>query len=125
HRRDLIAQHLESIAPRPSELVHGVPPALDEMLMRLLEKEPRRRLGYAVDVIAALAALGAGSDKAPTAARPRSYLYRPGFGGRRRELYGLMRLLPASRLDPTSLVAIGGEGGIGKTRLVVDGHQAG
>jgi eukaryotic-like serine/threonine-protein kinase len=46
--------HLREQALPPSELACGVPAQLDELVLRLLAKEPRARLGYADDVAAAL-----------------------------------------------------------------------
>jgi hypothetical protein len=47
--------HLLEPPPAPSRLVQGVPPALEALLLRLLAKRPRDRLGYAADVADALA----------------------------------------------------------------------
>ena len=51
---EVLRQHLEAPAPRPSALVEGVPYELDELVLSLLSKDPRDRLGYATDVAAAL-----------------------------------------------------------------------
>jgi serine/threonine protein kinase len=47
--------HLLEPPPAPSRLVQGLPPALEALMLRLLAKRPRDRLGYAADVADALA----------------------------------------------------------------------
>jgi eukaryotic-like serine/threonine-protein kinase len=117
--RELRRAHLEAEPVAPSARDPGVPPALDALVLRLLEKRPEDRLGHAQDVEQALAALGA--DEVPEAKgwpQPRAYLYRPGLSGRD-------EVLPALRghvLDAgaAALVLVGGESGVGKTRLTME-----
>ena len=106
----VIAQHL-SAPPRPvSELVDGVPPALDELLLRLLAKEPADRPASAGEVRDALAGLrGAGA----WAAAPR----REPLVGRERELAVAADALRGARDGALRVVALSGEPGMGKTRL--------
>jgi serine/threonine protein kinase/tetratricopeptide (TPR) repeat protein len=49
--------HLLEPPPSPSRLVQGVPAALENLILRLLAKRPRDRLGYAAEVAEALAAV--------------------------------------------------------------------
>ncbi|MFO0592908.1 MAG: protein kinase [Polyangiaceae bacterium] len=57
-QRMILRQHVAMTPPRPSEIAHGVRSDLDDLVLRLLEKNPRARLGYADAVAAALAAAG-------------------------------------------------------------------
>lgn len=109
--------HLELVPRPPSELVPDLPPALDELVLRLLEKVPARRLGHADDVARVLEALGAPAlpQEGPPA---RDYLYRPGLVGRAGPLAALDEQLVRSRGRRGGLVVIVGESGVGKTRLV-------
>ncbi|EYF01028.1 serine/threonine-protein kinase [Chondromyces apiculatus] len=122
----VLSMHLYATPLPPSSLVEGVPPALDALLMRLLQKRPEDRLGYADDVAAALGALG-GDDidlvAAPAwqrAPKPQPYLYRPGLAGRGealRTLHGLLRRLQEGH---GGIAFLAGESGIGKTRLAME-----
>ena len=116
--------HLSLRPVRPSSMVDGVPLALEAIVLRLLAKDPRDRFGHADDVAAALAALGMGTGTGTgdlaEAYRPSAYLYRPGLSGRG----GLVGTLCA-QLRPVSdgrgvFVALGGESGVGKTRLAAE-----
>ncbi|WP_437508682.1 serine/threonine-protein kinase [Sorangium sp. So ce1099] len=126
----VLSMHLYAEPLPASELVSDVPPELDALIARLLKKRPEDRLGYADDVATALAKLGAddaparqGEARAP-AAQP--YLYRPRLAGRGEALRQLSEALErAQERRQGSLVFVGGESGVGKTRLAVEAaHQA-
>jgi tetratricopeptide (TPR) repeat protein len=112
-------QHFESEPRAPSQLVGGLPPELDALVLRLLAKDPRERYGYADDVAAALARLGAENGIA-TAPRPRAYLYRPRFAGHEETLRQIEQHLSRLRGGRGSCLFVGGESGIGKTRLAME-----
>ncbi|WP_437958687.1 AAA family ATPase [Sorangium sp. So ce119] len=125
----VLSMHLYAEPLPASELVADVPPELDALIARLLKKRPEERLGYADDVATALARLGA--DDAPPrhearapAAQP--YLYRPRLAGRGEALRQLSEALErAQERRQGGLVFVGGESGVGKTRLAVEAaHQA-
>ena len=106
--------------PPPSRFVGGLPEALDELVLALLAKEPGQRIGHADVVAAELAELGAGNG-APPGPAPRPHLYRPTLAGRGQVLQRLGRLLSENlRAGRGALVFLGGESGIGKTRLAVE-----
>ncbi len=50
HHYDVVAQHLFETPIPPSERVRGIPPALNQLVMRMLAKERQDRIGYA-DVV--------------------------------------------------------------------------
>jgi serine/threonine protein kinase/predicted ATPase len=116
----VIYGHLRERPLAPSELASGVPRQLDELVLRLLAKEPSERLGYAGDVATALEALGAATEPLAAAPQPRPYLYRPGFAGREAALDELRQQLSALEHGDAGLVLIGGESGAGKTRLALE-----
>ncbi len=124
---ELVGKHLLATPTRPSELVSGVTPALDELVLRLLAKSPRDRIGHAADVASALAKIGAGADSgyAVEAPKPRAYLYRPGFTGRDEVFRKLRQPIDAAKNGVGSMVCLAGESGVGKTRLATElGRQA-
>jgi eukaryotic-like serine/threonine-protein kinase len=108
--------------PRPSELIDGVPPDLDDLVAGLLASRPQDRIGYAADVIEALDAadlpgeVDRRSDRVPSPRR--SYLYRPRLVGRASEIARLWPRLEAIRTGVRAALFIGGESGCGKTMLV-------
>jgi predicted ATPase/serine/threonine protein kinase len=112
--------HLEAVPPRLSELRDGVPAELEALVQRLLAKRPEERLGHADDVAAALAGLGAANGFAEEAPRPRAYLYRPRFAGRAETIEAIGARLRRLGARGGDLVLVGGESGVGKTRLVME-----
>ena len=115
--RDIIAGHLNR-APLPlSAFVDDVPPGLETLIMRLLEKDPSDRLGYADDVAAALDALGvpfrAIADEPPAQA----YLYRPRMIGRTAVQTRACVPVRAAAGGGGGVILIAAESGAGKTTL--------
>jgi len=104
----------------PNRLVQGVPEALDELILRLLVKSPRDRIGHARTVMAALARLGGevGDWTADLAAR--DYLYRPGFVGREAVLEPLERRIREGSSGAGRCIFLRGRSGAGKTRMIME-----
>ncbi|WP_437924723.1 AAA family ATPase [Sorangium sp. So ce291] len=116
----VLFQHLFEAPIPPSVRASGVPDALDRLILRLLEKRPQDRLGYADDVAAALEALGA-EPPPESGPRPRAYLYRPDFTGRGGALSVIGAAMKrAERAGPGGVVLVRGESGVGKTRLAME-----
>jgi eukaryotic-like serine/threonine-protein kinase len=112
--------HLDRTPVPPGARADGVPRELENLILQLLEKKPQNRLGYADDVASALRALGTGAG-GPRKGDRQSYLYRPEFVGRERPLQELGSAL--DRLATTGRGGrfhIGGESGVGKTRLALE-----
>jgi serine/threonine protein kinase/tetratricopeptide (TPR) repeat protein len=103
----------------PSEIVLGVPRGLDELVLRLLAKDPRDRIGHADDVAAALATLGARDWPRAGLPRGRAYLYQPRLVGRSDALDTMLEGVDSSR-KLGGLLLLGGESGIGKTSLAAE-----
>jgi predicted ATPase len=104
----------------PSELVEGVPQQLEDLVLRLLSKRPQERLGHADVVAAALERLGAQNGASAAGPRPRAVLYRPGLAGREAEIETCRQLLDRLHRGQGGVLLIGGESGIGKTRLAME-----
>ena len=116
----LIARHLQGQPVLPSQLVQGVPPELDSAILKLLAKDLLSRFGYADEVAAGLAEINADGKRLPEFHTPRPYLYRPGFSGRNAILAELTELRESAILGSGAFVLLGGESGIGKTRLAME-----
>ncbi|HEY0710148.1 MAG TPA: protein kinase, partial [Polyangia bacterium] len=128
----------------PSSLVEGVSPRLDALMLRLLARRPRDRIGYASDVaqaiaevIATLAPTSHGSQslaRLPASVRPTApapepaagfYLYRPEMVGRQAPAELLLTAVETAVAGEGAMFFLGGESGIGKTMLASEvGKQA-
>ncbi|MBN2191682.1 MAG: protein kinase [Polyangiaceae bacterium] len=117
----IASAHLHELPLPASSWVTGVPEDLDELIGALLIKDPRRRFGYAEDVAAALDCLGA-KPRSWQSELPahRAYLYRPPFVGRREPFEKLAKRLRGVFSADGGLVFVGGESGVGKTRLALE-----
>src|SRR4051794_34504532 len=78
-------RQLEHDPVPPSQLVTGVVPKLDAVVLGLLAKSPQERIGYAADVSDVLSTLLGTSDDVLEA----NYLYRPQIAGRQELLAAL------------------------------------
>lgn len=115
---EVMGMHLVRPPTPPSELVEGVPPELSALILRLLAKESRDRLGYADDVARILLSV-CGVKKAEAGSGERDYLYRPQFVGREKLLSKFVRHLDRARDRVGRCVLVSGESGAGKTRFAM------
>ncbi|MFN7974830.1 MAG: tetratricopeptide repeat protein [Acidobacteriota bacterium] len=114
---EMLALHLHATPEPPSRIATGAPSGIDALVLRLIAKDARDRIGYADLVAAALIELGA---EAVGDIRARPYLYRAALAGRDLEMRGLAARLDAMLRDGgrKQTVLVGGESGVGKTRLL-------
>jgi signal transduction histidine kinase len=122
---DVLRQHLTARPPALVDLVPGVPRALDEIVGRLLRKDPRDRYQTAeaalADLRALAAALRAGQQQPVIvvgARDQRRALTEPAFIGRALELATLEEALVAARAGSGALTYVEGESGGGKSWLL-------
>src|SRR5688572_9529007 len=116
-RGELSRAHLYEAPPRASERTAGVMPELDELLIGLLAKKPRDRIGHAEEVGRVLGDLGAIAPAVVRAHRP--YLFRPAISGRDSTVMSVVELL-SNEGDAGRFVLLGGESGVGKTKLAME-----
>jgi two-component system sensor kinase len=123
----LLFEHITGRVPELRSLGLEIPRALDELIQRLLRKDPDERYQSAEAVLADLtniaAAVGAGErepscvvgsrDRRPT-------LTEPAFVGRCRELQQLDEQMRRARAGRGSAVFVESESGGGKTRLLTE-----
>jgi hypothetical protein len=118
---DIIDAHLHRRAFPLHDLAPGLPEPLYDLVDRLLAKEPSERIGFADDVAAILGTLGA--DDLPAGVpriTPRPHLYLPSFAGRTTVVDDLRDSAVRLKDGSGGLVLLGGESGIGKTRVLLE-----
>jgi tetratricopeptide (TPR) repeat protein len=117
----IIGQHINTPPVSPTWHRPDLPPALEALILQLLEKDPQRRPASAADVRQALESIEARKvAEAPPAEAPtlaESPLYRRVFVGREAELKRLQSAFNGAVSGNGSLVMVVGEPGIGKTAL--------
>lgn len=124
---EMIGGHLYSEPIPPKMKREGIPDVLNELVLQMLAKEPRDRIGH-VDavrsVVYQLSQEGEGTQMAlpslKSGAASRVYLFRPEMAGRKAELAELQKSVRVVRQGGSGLVMIGGESGVGKTRLMLE-----
>jgi len=113
---DVLMAHVKQPPRPPSQLVDGVSPQLESLILNLLEKQRGARLGYADDVAERLVAAGAEPDTA-VQVETAAYLYRPQIVGRDETISALRGRLSEVSKGAGALVMLGGVSGIGKTSV--------
>ena len=120
-RAEVLRGHLHEAPAPPSRRDASIPAALDRLVLRLLQKRPADRLGYAEDVARALSEVPPASVLREPTTRPAAHLYRPPLAGREGVLGDLEETLTRAHQAGTgALILLDGEGGVGKTRLCVE-----
>ncbi|MFN7972300.1 MAG: protein kinase [Acidobacteriota bacterium] len=119
--REIGHKHAASVVTAPSLLAPGIPPELEQLVLQMLAKLPKNRIGHVDAVARTLAALGARDLPCPEAPKPRSYLYRAELAGRDELLAPIGdRLRRLAGTDAGGGVLLfRGESGVGKTRLAL------
>jgi class 3 adenylate cyclase len=118
----IISQHINTPPVAPSWHNGAVPRALERLVLRLLAKAPEERPSSAAEVRALLAAVAAGAAPAEEAGQdaqpnPLDRLAGGVFVGRDVELRELRAAVQNAGSGHGRLILLGGEPGIGKTRL--------
>jgi serine/threonine protein kinase/tetratricopeptide (TPR) repeat protein len=114
--REILARKRTHAAPPLREVAPDVPAALAGLVDALLATEPSSRIGYAVD--AALALHRAFPDEVPSPAPAKRSLYRARLLDRDGPLAVLIAAVDGP--DDPGICLIGGEGGVGKTRVALE-----
>ncbi|MDE3089072.1 MAG: protein kinase [Chloroflexota bacterium] len=115
HPMAVISQQLYTPPAPPSTLRADIPPALEDIILKLLAKDPKDRYASARDLEIALDEMTESSQvRAPAAPRHNLPIPLNSFIGRAGEIAQVKRLLGEARL-----VSLTGSGGCGKTRLAL------
>jgi two-component system sensor kinase len=128
---EVLRQHLTTPPPELRSLGLAVPRVLDEVIRRLLRKDPRERYQSARAVLADLDAIADALDRGVTEPAlvmglrdRRQTLTEPAFVGRNVELAALDLQIQRVRRGEGGLVVLAAESGGGKTRLLAEMAQA-
>jgi tetratricopeptide (TPR) repeat protein len=115
----IIGQHINTPPVSPTWHRADLPPALETLILQLLEKDPEKRPDSAAVVLQALEAIEAGEiEKEPSKEAPvENPLYRRVFVGREPELKQLQSAFDGAISGQGALMMVTGEPGIGKTAL--------
>lgn len=115
---------MESITGLIHEIINAQPDfstfdlPVQQVLMRLLSKDPSERYGNVDEVIEAICEATGYKRPAETLAIRESYLQAATFVGRDREIDQLEKLLKTAEAGSGAVWLIGGESGVGKSRLL-------
>ncbi|WP_054784181.1 protein kinase domain-containing protein [Pseudovibrio denitrificans] len=117
-RVQVLHGHLERNPINPSDLVHGVPKALNDMIMSLLSKSTDQRIGYAETILQIIETLGVQRPHWPsTPSTGHSYLYRASFIENSKIQADIEDRLIQAKNGKGQVVIAFGESGLGKTRF--------
>ena len=117
---EVIRMRLDDDIRPPSSINPRVPAALEEIIVKLLEKDPRHRFPSAAALLQAVAE--AAGKKAPPSELlvGRGELYAAPLIGRKAEVNQLMQLIDEAREGRGNGVILAGAEGMGKSRIVRD-----
>ncbi len=106
--------------PPPSSLDDSIPEELDRLVLSLLSADPLARPATATEVIVRLGSIAnlPPEDEGELAQLARSYLMKPRFTGRARELAELERSVEACVRGEGGAVRVAATSGMGRTRLL-------
>ncbi len=128
----VLFQHMTAPVPELRGLRLQVPRPVDELIQRLLRKDPRDRYQSAEAALADVEAIREALDRGEAepnvvigVSDQRRTLTEPAFVGRARELEELDAQLHRARAGQASLVMLEGESGGGKTRILAEAAQQG
>jgi non-specific serine/threonine protein kinase len=116
----VMAAHVNDIAPRVSDLVPSVSPAVSDVIATALAKAPEHRYASSVRFAEALASAAATSASTPSSLAPapvagsRLPVQRTRFVGREKEIEQCRAVMRTNRM-----LTLTGIGGCGKTRLAL------
>ncbi len=114
----ILRQHVEERPLPPRRLVEGLPSALQDLILKLMAKEPVNRYSSANAVIQAINELTGLDFPVETKETKLGYIQSGNFVGREFELARLQGLLMRMVQGQGRLMLITGAAGVGKSRLV-------
>src|SRR5437870_1092555 len=117
---DVIRLHLDGEIRPPSAINPRVPDALEQIIMKLLEKDPRHRFPSAASLLQAVAQAAGKTAPAGELLVGRGELFAAPLIGRKNEVGQLTTLIADAREGRGRGVIVAGAEGLGKSRIVRD-----
>ncbi|MBV9495620.1 MAG: sigma 54-interacting transcriptional regulator [Acidobacteria bacterium] len=117
---DVIRMHLDEEIRPPSSINPRVPEALEQIIRKLLEKDPRHRYASAAALLQAVAAAAGKRVPAAELLVGQGELYAAPLIGRKGEVQQLMTLIHEAREGRGNGIILAGPEGLGKSRIVRD-----
>lgn len=116
----LLHKQVAFLPPRPGKIKPGIPPVLENIVMKLLAKDPDLRYQSAQGLLYDLNRYESGEEDFPAGERDQKVkiTYQTKLIGREAEMSIIKELLKKACAGKGSLCLISGEAGIGKSRLV-------
>src|SRR5258708_4298539 len=117
---DVIRMHLDEEIRPASSINPRVPEKLEQIIMKLLDKDPRHRYSSAAGLLQAVADAAGKTAPAGEFLVGRGELFAAPLIGRKNEVQQLASLIVEAREGRGNGVVVAGQGGIGKGRIVRD-----
>src|SRR5688572_7787553 len=115
---EVIRMHLDEEIRKPSSINPRVPEALEQIIMKLLEKDPRHRFPTAAALLQAVADAAGRTVPRAEIVSGRGELYAAPLIGRKAEVEQLSALIVDAREGGGGGVILAGAEGMGKTRII-------
>jgi Nif-specific regulatory protein len=117
---DVIRMHLDEEIRRPSSINPRIPEALEQIILKLLEKDPRHRFPSAAALLQAVADAAGREVPRGELISGRGELFAAPLIGRRSEVEQLNHLIADAREGRGGGVILAGAEGMGKSRIIRD-----
>jgi Nif-specific regulatory protein len=117
---EVIRMHLDEEIRPPSSINPRVPPELEQIIMKLLEKDPRHRYASAAALLHAVAVAAGKKADAGEMLVGRGELFAAPLIGRKAEVAQLASMIDEARAGRGNGVIVAGAEGMGKSRIVRD-----
>ena len=117
---EVIRMHLDEDVRPPSSINPSVPPELEQIIMKLLEKDPRHRYASAAALLQDVAAAAGKGADAGELLVGRGELFAAPLIGRKAEVSQLATMIDEAREGRGNGVIVTGAEGMGKSRIVRD-----
>ncbi|RLC20809.1 MAG: hypothetical protein DRI57_03905 [Deltaproteobacteria bacterium] len=117
-RKEILQGHLKQIPADPASIRSDIPPSVNAIIMKLMEKDKDRRYRKSSEVLEDLQYLTGKTKFVETTALRQGYLYSSKLVGRTDEITHFDRNIRKLKQGESTSLFIGSPAGMGKTRLL-------